>query len=202
MMESLNQSLFLWLNATPDSAPWLISLATFFANDAIALVPFIIIALWLWGPRSQIRSQRTLALKTTIALLYALAIAWGLGSLYPHPRPFAVHQGHQFLAHIADSSFPSDHGTVIFTFALAFICWHRIWSGLVLLVIGAAIAWSRIYLGVHWPMDMLGSMLVAMLACLFAQIFWHIFGEKLLHHLSAIYHLLFAWPISKGWVRQ
>lgn len=202
MTEEINRSLFLWLNATDGSPGWIIALATFIARDLIAIVPLMIVVLWLWGPRQQLTSQRVLVVKTGVALLYALAISWCLGHLFPHPRPFAIGLGHQYLAHAPDDSYPSDHGTVIFTFALAFICWHRIWSGAILLITGAAIAWSRIYLGVHWPMDMLGALLVGLLSCLFSQIFWQMFGQRLLFLLSAIYRTLFAFPISKGWVRH
>lgn len=202
MMEEINRSFFLWINANGDSPGWLIALATFIARDVIAIVPLMIVVLWLWGPRSQLTSQRVLVVKTGAALLYALAISWCLGHLFPHPRPFAIGLGHQYLAHAADDSYPSDHGTVIFTFALAFIAWHRMWSGAVLLATGAAIAWSRIYLGVHWPMDMLGGLLVGMLSCLFSHIFWQMFGDRLLPRLSSLYRTLFAFPISKGWVRH
>ncbi len=123
MMEELNRTLFLWINATPDSPAWLLELATFIAKDLIAIVPMLIVALWLWGPHSGIRE---LVLKTGIALLYALAISWCVGQLFPHPRPFAIGFGHQFLSHAPDDSYPSDHGTTIFTFALAFIFWHRL----------------------------------------------------------------------------
>ena len=72
MMEELNRTLFLWINATPDSPARLLELATFIAKDLIAIVPMLIVALWLWGPHSGIRE---LVLKTGIALLYALAIS-------------------------------------------------------------------------------------------------------------------------------
>lgn len=202
MMEDLNRSLFLWINATGTSPDWLIALATFIARDVIAIVPLMIVVLWLWGPRSQLTSQRVLVVKTGIALLYALAISWCLGHLFPHPRPFAIGLGYQYLDHAPDESYPSDHGTVIFTFALAFICWHRLWSGAILLATGVAIAWSRIYLGVHWPLDMLGGLLVGLLACLFSHIFWQLFGHRLLPIISTLYRTVFAFPISKGWVRN
>lgn len=202
MMEALNRTLFLWINATPDTPGWLISLAIFIAKDLIAVVPVLIVAMWFWGAQSQVKSQRELVLKTAIALAYGMAISWCIGNLYPHPRPFVIGFGHQFLAHTPSDSYPSNHGTIIFTFAIAFLCWHRAWSGAVLMLAGILIAWSRIFLGVHWPLDMLGGLLLGMLSCLFAQVAWHFCGRRLLQNISALYRLLFALPIRKGWIRD
>ena len=201
-MEELNRTLFLWINATPESPAWLISLATFIARDLIVIAPLAVMALWLWGSDQQLKTQRTLVLKTGIALAYALTISWCIGNLFPHARPFVVGLGHQFLSHAPDDSYPSDHGTAIFTFAIAFLCWHRVWSGAILVGISIAIAWSRIYLGVHWPADMLGGLLVGALSCLFAQVAWHFCGRRLLQNISSFYRLVFAVPIRKGWVRN
>lgn len=196
MLENINYALFALINATPASSWWAIEVATFIAKDLIIIVPLLVVALWLWGP-----NQRQLVFKVMLALALSLSISWVIGHLFPHDRPFVDGVGYNFLHHAADDSFPSDHGTVIFTFALAFLFWHRAWSGALLLVIASAIAWSRVYLGVHWPLDMLGGLLAGMCGCLGAQLLWQSGGHGLYQRLQRLYRLCFSLPIRKGWVR-
>ncbi|EFE93632.1 undecaprenyl-diphosphate phosphatase [Serratia odorifera] len=201
-MEQLNYLLFAWINATPASPEWTIDLATFLARDLIAIVPLLIVGLWLWGPKNALVSQRAVVAKTTIALGFSLLASASIGMLLPHERPFVAGIGYTFLQHAPDSSFPSDHGTAIFTFAIAFLCWHRMWSGIMLMVVAAGIAWSRVYLGVHWPLDMVGGLLLGMVGCLFAQLVWNLFGDLIAAKLERLYRFLFAFPIRKGWVKE
>ncbi len=196
MLENINYALFALINATPASSWWAIEVATFIAKDLIIIVPLLVVALWLWGP-----NQRQLVFKVMLSLALSLSISWVIGHLFPHDRPFVDGVGYNFLHHAADDSFPSDHGTVIFTFALAFLFWHRVWSGVLLLVIASAIAWSRVYLGVHWPLDMLGGLLAGMCGCLGAQLLWQSGGHGLYQWLQRLYRLCFSLPIRKGWVR-
>lgn len=196
MLENINYALFALINATPSSSWWAIEVATFIAKDLIIIVPLLVVAMWLWGP-----NQRQLVFKVMLALALSLSISWVIGHLFPHDRPFVDGVGYNFLHHAADDSFPSDHGTVIFTFALAFLFWHRVWSGTLLLVIASAIAWSRVYLGVHWPLDMLGGLLAGMCGCLGAQLLWQSGGHGLYQWLQRLYRLCFSLPIRKGWVR-
>ena len=202
MLEQLNYGLFYLINATPASPEWMIDIATFFAKDLISIVPVLAVILWLWGPRKQVVAQRQLVIKVAMALAVSVLVSFALGHLFPHDRPFVAHAGYTFLHHAPDDSFPSDHGTVIFTFALAFLFWHRLWSGALLIAVACAIAWSRVYLGVHWPMDMLGGLLTAMIACLSAQLLWQSGGKTLYQHLQRLYRLFFSLPIRKGWVRE
>ncbi|MFG6654770.1 undecaprenyl-diphosphate phosphatase [Scandinavium sp. M-37] len=202
MLESLNYSLFYWINATPASPQWMISLAIFLAKDLISIVPLLAVVLWLWGPRGQVCAQRQLVIKLAMAIGISLLLSWTVGHVFPHDRPFVDGVGYNFLHHSADDSFPSDHGTVIFTFALAFLFWHRLWSGVLMMIIGCVIAWSRVYLGVHWPLDMVGGFLAGLSGCLGAQVLWLIFGEALYRRLQAAYRFCFSLPIRKGWIRD
>ena len=158
----------------------MISLAIFIAKDLITVVPLLAVVLWLWG----LTAQRQLVIKIAIALAVSLFVSWTMGHLFPHDRPFVENIGYNFLHHAADDSFPSDHGTVI------------------LMVLAIVIAWSRVYLGVHWPLDMLGGLLAGMIGCLSAQIIWQAMGHKLYQRLQSWYRVCFALPIRKGWVRD
>lgn len=202
MIEQLNHTLFLLINATPASAQWHITLAIFIARRVIFVIPALIVLSWLWGCQQQIQAIRQLLLKAALAMIVAMILSFLSGVLFPQARPFALGIGYQFLPHAADNSFPSDHGTVMFTFALVFLFCHRLSSGLILLVIGGAIAWSRIYLGIHWPFDMLGALLISIAACLITQLIWDKYGDRLFQYTQSLYRYCFALPIRKGWVRN
>ncbi|MBW7982289.1 undecaprenyl-diphosphate phosphatase [Enterobacillus tribolii] len=201
-MEHFNHLIFLLINATPASPAWAIAIARFLANDLIAIVPLLIVILWLWSPQRAVEENRQLIIRGVMALAYAMLSSKVIGILYPHARPFVEGIGYSFIPHAPDASFPSDHGTAIFTFALAFLFWYpRRWAGVTLLISGVAIAWSRVYLGVHWPMDMVGALLVALLGCLTSQLIWELWGSVLQTQLLRLYRFSFAFPIRKGWVK-
>ena len=197
-LEHLNQSLFLLINVNPVPPIWRIHAAMLVANKLILLLPCFLAALWLWGGES----QRQLALKVLVSLGAALFISYLAGTLWPHPRPFVLGLGHTFFAHRPTASFPSNHTILIATLACTLI-FDRRWAswGYATLLLAAIVGASRVYLGVHFPLDILGGLALAPVAAGLALLVWNRVDGPLTGMALAAHRKLLALPISRGWIR-
>lgn len=197
-LESFNQSLFLLINADPATPVWRIHAAMLVANQLILLVPGALAALWLWGGEA----QRNLALKVLASIGVALFASYLFGALWPHPRPFVIGLGHAFFPHKATSSFPSNHTIIIATFAFALILDRR-WAawGWATLLAAAVVGTSRVYLGVHFPLDIAGGLILAPVAAAIAAPVWNRVGAPLTAVAQGVYRKVLALPIARGWIR-
>jgi undecaprenyl-diphosphatase len=74
--------------------------------------------------------------------------------------------------------------------------------GVLTLVVGLLVAWSRIYVGLHFPLDMLGAVVVACLAYVAVSPFWRRMGPATTRVAGKLYGKVFAYPIARGWVRR
>jgi undecaprenyl-diphosphatase len=198
-MEAWNRAFFLALNA-PDHPPrGAVVLAMAIAQWAIFLVPLLLATLWLWGGRE---SRGGLLLAFCGAEI-ALGFNQGIALLWYHPRPFAIPIGRTLVEHAADSSFPSDHVTFLVAAGFGLLAWtrHR-WAGLAPLALAVPVAWSRVFLGVHFPLDMLGAIPVAF-ACLLIVMPFRAWADRTLtlRWAEPLYRRVFAFPIQRGWVQ-
>jgi len=165
-MEHLNQALFLLLNASIHPSPFVLFIASIFAVHAIWLVPLILVTGWLRGNEV----QRKIYLQAAGAGLFGLLLNQIIGLLWVHPRPFMIGLGHTLIPHAADSSFPSDHLTLLWSVAISLsLHLHSKTTGLVLSMLGIPVAWARIYLGVHFPMDMAGALAISALSAVLCR---------------------------------
>lgn len=166
-MNSLNERVFLLLNAGAHPPPALLDFGLFCAEWLVPLTVLLFVLLWVRRPDPE---RRGALITATAVMLIGLGVNQILGALYFHPRPFMIGLGHQYLAHPADNSFPSDHGTLMWSLGLALLALGELrrW-GLGLVLGGFAVAWGRIYVGVHFPLDMLGSFCVALAVSLLAR---------------------------------
>lgn len=188
-LETLNQSLFLALNASPDSPDAILLLARVAASGTIFMVPAVLLWLWFSGGHQGHRQ----ALFCSLSILIALGLGAICGILWFHPRPFMIPLGHTWIAHTADNGFPSDHGTVMFSAALALLSARARAVGILLLLAALAVAWARIFLGVHFPLDMVGAVFISACGVGSAQLVWQGVGRRLTSLCETISKRLFAW---------
>jgi undecaprenyl-diphosphatase len=196
-MEHLNQVLFLWINANDPSATSLL-IGRLLANTLVYLFPLYIVLNWL---RADAAGREAL-LQAVAAAVVALILAWAIAKIWYHPRPFAVGVGHQYLPHKATASFPSNHLSFIWALCAGlFLHRARRSAAIVLALVGLPVAWARIYMGVHWPLDMAGALVTALAAAaISAPLRGHAI-PRLRRTLEPFYHRLFAGAIRRGWVR-
>ena len=160
-LEAANRALFLSMNAPAGlTGPWLAA-AKLASSQCIIVLAVLLALMWARGDRG----QRAGLLTLSCAAAWALLLNYVIGAVWPHPRPFMVPIGHTFLEHAAENSFPSDHATLMWTFALG-LWWVRSLRGLFrwALALAALTSWARVFLGVHFPFDILGSIAVALFA--------------------------------------
>ncbi|WP_458413368.1 undecaprenyl-diphosphatase [Schinkia sp. CFF1] len=153
----MNYKIFQAINENAGHHPFLDGLMVFVTKDALIVYAFVLLFMWFFGKEKLKYAVVFAAITGGIGLF----INFILGHIYFEPRPFVTHNVHLLLQHAKDSSFPSDHTTGAFSLALAVLLRHRK-IGFGMLVFAIVTGLSRIYVGHHYPFDVLGSIIVAL----------------------------------------
>lgn len=155
----VNEILFHWLSIPHPSGATVFWLSVL-AQWPIYGLPSVLLGLWLFGARADRAAAVGAGVTCCIALFGAVVVSTSID----HPRPFMVGLAANVLDHAPDSSFPSDHATLLFALAASFALRpvpHLRWLGAALSLAGLAVGWARVALGVHFPFDIVGAAVIA-----------------------------------------
>ncbi len=110
--------------------------------------------------------------KCAVCALAAIALGFlagelGLKNIVCRPRPYQAfpQELHLLIPAPGGYSFPSGHTTSSFAVATVYFCHSKKW-GSAAFVLAALIGFSRIFLFVHWPTDVLAGMAFGIAAAL------------------------------------
>ncbi len=164
-MSTLHTTLLHWFAAGDEPDAWALLFGILFAQWGGALCAAAIF--WAGWRRPSERAYLAAALLACgLVALLSHAIAAHLN----YPRPFVMGAVPAYIAHSASASMPSTHASVMFFLAFTFLLRSGLrGTGVFIVVVAALTGWARIYVGVHFPFDIVaGCGLAAALALTFA----------------------------------
>ncbi|MEK7016329.1 undecaprenyl-diphosphatase [Bacillus sp. FSL R9-9410] len=153
----MNYTVFQWVNNFAGSSELLDALMIAITNSVPYVAILFMLILWFNNGKKEnaIKKQYTV-LYTTLSVSIALLVNVLIHAVYYHPRPFITHHVNQLVPHAADSSFVSDHSVLVFSIAFVFILRGEKLK-YIALIWAILVGVSRMYVGVHYPLDILGA---------------------------------------------
>ena len=110
------------------------------------------------------KDGRKAALLLTISFLILIPLGTVLKSEIDRQRPVTISSDDLLIQNETDPSFPSGHATIVSAGAaillLRFNRGKQIIGSIILAIEAVLVAYSRIYTGVHYPMDVFGGILL------------------------------------------
>lgn len=145
-----------------DAPPWFDRVMEFVGEYGI-LLGLVLVVLWCWW---SVRRRGTLADSVSavtglvwapLAAGIALLVNIPIRGFVERPRPFNDHEGLDVLVDgKTDFSFVSDHATMAMAIGVGLFVAHRKF-GLAAIALAFAEGFCRVYMGVHYPTDVIGG---------------------------------------------
>ena len=129
---------------------------TFFGSSAFLFPAYVLLIVVLW-----LKKNKRLAINVTAIGLTSTAILFILKAIFQRHRPLDP-----LIREVTGFSFPSGHSFSSFTFygLVTYILWQtnilkawKITASILLFLVAATIAFSRSYLRVHFPSDVVAG---------------------------------------------
>lgn len=153
-----NLGLFFFLFGLSNKNAFLDTVMVFGAEFVVYLTLILIFFLAIGGG---VKEKKSLIV-TLISLPVAIILIKFIHLFYLEPRPFVSQNINPLIIHTRDASFPSRHATIMAAIAFVYMYYKSKWTPLILfLTVWVGI--SRIYVGVHYPLDILGGTVIGLL---------------------------------------
>jgi membrane-associated phospholipid phosphatase len=150
--------------------PWLHGPVTAYAKYGVVLFGVLLVLAW-WQARSERDPLRVArALLAGVGVLLAVAVNQPIVHGVNEKRPFAqLPHVLMLVSRSADASFPSDHATMAGAAAVGLFLVNRR-LGVLAGVLAVLMAAARVYVGAHFPIDVLAGLAVGAAVAFLVQL--------------------------------
>jgi len=163
-----------WYTSVTDFAratSWLNGIMDAYTSYGIGLFVLLILAGW-WMARRADAATMTAAMAVPVAAVVAYVVNDVIKAVVAEPRPCYAYPRDFLLEHcppVSDYAFPSNHSVVAAAMAAALflISWRL---GVLAVLATAVMGLSRVYVGAHYPHDVIAGLLVGVVMGLFTAV--------------------------------
>jgi undecaprenyl-diphosphatase len=162
---------FLWVNDLARRSAWAHGPVVAFAQYGVALFALLLVLAFVLARSRRDPVLVARAVLAGLGTLLAVAVNQPLVHAVAERRPYDRMPGVLVLVHRStDASFPSDHATMAGAVAAALLLVDRR-LGVAASVAALLMAFCRVYVGAHYPVDVLAGLLVGTVVALVVQLF-------------------------------
>lgn len=168
-MHNLNQQLFFTVNNLANKSIFFDNFFIFLTNTGFKIILIaVVFYLFFILPLKKNNSLEKLKLwgqatLITISTFVTWGVVWVIKVMISAPRPFEVLSGTKLLVEeTVKTSFPSNHAAISFALATSVYFYHKK-LGIFLFIIAILVSLSRMYVGVHFPIDIIAGSIIGIL---------------------------------------
>lgn len=162
-MTKLNLSLFHLINNLADKNQLLDKLMIFISKYVIYIFMALLLVEFILSILAKNNYMKKITMSCTLIIALDMLLVFILGKVHFVNRPFVFNKVNLLYPHKLTSSFPSDHAVVTLCIALGIFKFNKP-LGKILIFLSVVVGFSRIYVGQHYPLDVIAGFILAIIS--------------------------------------